>query len=303
MQTILGAGGAIGIPLAKELIKYADRIRLVGRNPQKVTSTDELFKADLTNQAQTLGAVKGSDIVYLVAGLKYDINVWLEQWPSIMKNVINACIEQKANLVFLDNVYMYGKVTGPMTEDTPFNPCSRKGEIRARIAEMLIEEYQKKNLNGVIVRAADFYGPAVKTSVFNMLVIDRLKKGQSANWLVNDKVKHTFTYTPDAAAVTALIGNTPEAYNQTWHLPSDKNALTGEEFVRLTAEIIGAKPKWSVLKKWQLQLVGLFNPVVKESMEMLYQSEFEYIFDSSKFENYFKIKSTSYKDGITVSAG
>ena len=130
MQTILGAGGAIGIPLAKELVRHSDKIRLVGRNPKKINPADELFIADISDYNQTMEAVKGSDIVYLVAGLKYDLKVWQVQWPAIMKNVIDACKKQGAKLIFLDNVYMYGKVNGWMTEGTPFNPCSRKGEVR-----------------------------------------------------------------------------------------------------------------------------------------------------------------------------
>ena len=301
MQTILGAGGAIGIPLAKELVRFSDKIRLVGRNPKKVNPSDELFTADIIDYNQTLEAVKGSDIVYLVAGLKYDLKVWQAQWPVLMKNVIDACKKHRAKLIFLDNVYMYGRVNGWMTEETPFNPCSRKGEIRARIAQMLIDEYKNKNLDAAIVRSADFYGSNIRSSVFNILVIDKLKKGQSANWLLNDNVKHSFTYNIDAARAAALIGNTPSAFNQTWHLPTDKNALTGAEYIKLTAGILVSKPKYFVLKKWQLRLVGFFVSDIKESMEMLYQNEYEYLFNSTKFENYFNIKPTSYKEGLTAS--
>ena len=60
-QTILGAGGAIGIELAKALPTYTSDIRLVGRNPKKINSTDELFKADLSNRDEVLKAVEGSD--------------------------------------------------------------------------------------------------------------------------------------------------------------------------------------------------------------------------------------------------
>jgi len=301
MQTILGAGGAIGIPLTHELINYTDKVRIAGRNPKKLNTYDEIIKTDLTNPGQTMEAVNGSDIVYLVAGLKYDRNIWKAQWPVIMQNVINACIKYDSKLVFFDNVYMYGRKCAHMTENTPFNPCSEKGEIRAQIAQMLIDEYEKKNLQAVIVRSADFYGPSIKTSIFNELIITYLKKGKKAYWLLNDKVKHSFTYTPDAAKATALIGNTPEAFNQTWHLPTDKDALTGEGYIKLTADMLGVPAKWRVFKKWQLKLVGLFNSDIKESYEMLYQYEDDYLFDSLKFENYFKLKPTTYKDGIKSS--
>jgi len=301
MQTILGSGGAIGIPLANELTHFTDKIKLAGRNPRKVNPGDELIKTDLTDRDQTMNAVKGSDIVYLVAGLKYDLKIWREQWPVIMKNVINACLLYHAKLVFFDNVYMYGKVSGRMTENTPFNPCSEKGKLRAHIAQMLIDEYKKKNLNAVIVRAADFYGPNAKTGILNFLVIDQLRKRKTAHWFLNDKVKHSFTFTPDAAKAVALIGNTPDAFNQTWHLPTHRDALTGEEFIKLTADILSIPAKWTLYKKWQLDLLGLFNSDVKALNEMLYQYEDDYLFDSSKYENYFKIKPTNYVDGIKLS--
>src|SRR5690606_20714194 len=107
MQTILGAGGAIGIPLAKELKKYTDKIRLVARNPKKVNESDELFPANLINREQVFVAVEGSEIVYLTVGLKYSLKTWLMEWPMLMDNVISACKEHRAKLVFFDNVYMY----------------------------------------------------------------------------------------------------------------------------------------------------------------------------------------------------
>ncbi len=118
MQTILGANGIISTELAKALPRYTDKIRLVSRNPRKVNETDEIFSADLMNKEQTLAVVAGSEVVYLTAGLQYNISVWREQWPVIMRNVIDACIVHHAKLVFFDNVYMYGKVNGWMTEET-----------------------------------------------------------------------------------------------------------------------------------------------------------------------------------------
>src|SRR5688500_4473885 len=107
MQTILGAGGAVGIPLAKELKAYTDKIRLVSRNPKRVNADDELFPADLTDRDAVRQAVEGATVTYLTAGLPYSRKVWRRDWPLIMANVIDACIEHNSKLVFLDNVYMY----------------------------------------------------------------------------------------------------------------------------------------------------------------------------------------------------
>ena len=298
MQTILGSGGIIASHLASTLPGYTDKIRLVSRNPKPVTGKEELVTADLTSAGQVMNAVKGSEVVYLTAGLQYDIKVWQEQWPKLMQNVINACKENGSRLVFFDNVYMYGKVAGPMTEDTPFNPCSRKGEVRAKIATMILDEVKKGELTALIARAADFYGPATANSFLNMMVFENLKKGKSAQLMISKNLKHSFTYTPDAGKATALLGNTPSAYNQTWHLPTDANVLTGQQIVESAAKELNMKPKVTVLPRLMIQVAGLFNPIIKESVEMLYQYDSDYIFDSGKFDSAFTFEKVLYADGI-----
>jgi nucleoside-diphosphate-sugar epimerase len=298
MQTILGSSGVIGTELAKSLTLYTDKIRLVSRNPKRVNPTDQLVTADLTNYIEVLTAVEGPDVVYLTAGLQYKINVWQTQWPLIMKNVIEACKTHKAKLVFFDNVYSYGLVKGWMKEDTLVNPTSKKGEVRAQIAQMIMSEVEKGHLDALIARSADFYGPNTPLSFATVTVFHNLKKGKSAQWFIDADKKHSMTYTPDAGRAAAILGNTPSAYNQIWHLPTDKNALTGKEFIDIAAKAFGVEPKYMVLKKWMIQMVGYFVPVVKESIEMLYQNEYDYLFDSAKFEKAFNFMPTSYKDGI-----
>jgi nucleoside-diphosphate-sugar epimerase len=298
MQTILGAGGIIGKELAKSLPKYTDRIRLVSRHPKKVNPTDEIVSADLLDSEQVMKAVQGSEVVYLTAGLPYNIKTWQSQWPVIMKNVIDACKKHNAKLVFFDNVYSYGRVSGWMTENTPMNPSSRKGLVRKEIAQMVMDAISEDKLKAIIARAADFYGPDTPLSFANVMVFDNLKKGKKAQWLINDNVKHSLTYTPDAGKATAILGNTERAYNQIWHLPTDRNALTGKEFIEKVAKEFGQSPRYMVLPRSMVRMVGLFNGIVRESVEMLYQNDSDYLFDSSKFEEAFDFKATSYGQGI-----
>lgn len=300
MQTILGANGVIANNLAKELPKYNDQIRLVSRNPKKVHQTDEVFSADLLNEAQTDKAVAGSAIVYLTAGLPYTVKVWREQWPVVMNNVIAACEKHNARLVFFSNVYPYGRVNGWMTEETPFNPCSKKGEIRAQIEETLLSEVKKGSLTAMIVRGADFYGPYTPLSFVDAILFKNFAAGKKGQWMLNDTTKHSFTYTPDAGKAMAILGNSPSAYNQVWHAPTDRNVLTGKQFIELTANEFGVKPNYTVLKKWMIQMAGLFDTNIKEAVEMLYQSEIDYLFDSSKFEKAFQFTPTSYQNGIAA---
>ena len=298
MQTILGSTGTIGNKLTKILPQYTDKIRLVSRNPKKINENDDLFSANLFDAEETLKAVEGSEVVYLTVGLKYDINVWQNQWSEIMKNVIEACKKNNSKFVFFDNIYIYGKVDGWITETSPIKPDSEKGKVRAELHKMIMNEVEQGNLKAIIARAADFYGPNTPLSFVNILVFENYKKRKKAQWLIDVNKKHTFTYTPDAGKATAILGNTESAYNQVWHLPTNRNALTGKEFIELAAKTFGVKPEYTILKKWMLTMVGLFVSEIKENNEMLYQNNSGYLFDSTKFEKAFNFKPASYEEGI-----
>ena len=300
MQTILGSGGAIGIELAKALIKYTNEIRLVSRNPEKINHTDELVSADLLNPNEVKNAVKGSSIVYVTVGFPYSYKVWKESWPVFTENVIDACIEHDCKLVFFDNIYMYdSNHLNGMTEDTPINPPSKKGQIRAEIVDLIMNKVKEGALTALVARSADFYGPNIKnTSILTETVFNPLSNGKKANWMSSLKFKHSFTYTPDAAEATALLGNSEKAYNQVWHLPTAENPPTGKEWIEAISKEMGVKPRYQVATKFIVKLLGLFNPIMKEMPEMMYQYDRDYVFNSEKFEKEFNYKPTPYLDGI-----
>lgn len=298
-QTILGSGGAIGTPLAKELLAYTSEIRLVGRNPQKVNPGDELFPADLASQADVDRAVEGSSVVYLTVGLKYSLRVWEAEWPVVMQNVISACRKHSAKLVFFDNIYLYDKDhLSPMTEETPVNPPSRKGRVRAGLVKMIMDEVAAGTLTALIARAADFYGPSIRNSVLLETVFNNLAAGKKANWLGSVTFKHSYTFTPDAAKGTALLGNTPDAYNQAWHLPTAPDPFTGRQWIEAIAAAMGVKPRYQAAPKPVVRVLGLFMPIMREMVEMLYQYDRDYVFDSGKFEKRFRLTPTPYFEGI-----
>lgn len=305
MQVILGSGGAIGIELAKELKKYTSTVRLASRNPQKINDDDKMVTCDLSKLEMVENAVAGCEVAYLVAGLPYRTKVWQYQWPLIMKNVIDACKKHNTKLVFFDNIYMYNpNKLAPMTEQTEFFPSSKKGKVRAQIAKMILDEISSGELEALIARSADFYGPGIKNSVLNEAVFNNLKNEKKANWFCSTSKLHNFTFTPDAAKATALLGNTNSAFGQTWHLPT-ATPISGKEWIVKIAKELGAEPKIQVAPTFLIRLLGLFNPIMKEFVEMLYQYNRDYDFNSSKFENAFKIKPTSIDEGIKqmVSAG
>ena len=297
MITILGAGGAIANHLVDELAAETEPVRLVGRSPKPVARLQTLA-ADLSDPSQALTAVSGSRIVFLLVGLKYDRVVWRELWPKIMRNTIEACKRSGAWLIFFDNVYMYGKVDGVMTEETPFNPCSKKGQIRAEIASTLLEEMKTGNLTALIARCPDFFGPRAPTGVANVLVFDNFAQGKPAYWLVNDSLPHSFAFTPDAAKSLVVLAKSESAWNQTWHVPAAGNPPTGKEFIDQAAREFGVRPRRRLLIRPMIKMAGWFDTTIGELYEMLYQYDRPYLFDSTKFQAAFGLKPTPYADSI-----
>jgi nucleoside-diphosphate-sugar epimerase len=301
MITILGAGGAIGNELAALLAGRRQPFRLAGRHPQPV-SGGETVAVDVTDLDQTIRAVSGSDVVCLLVGLKYDLRVWQEQWPRVMANAIEACKRVNARLVFFDNVYMYGRVTAPMTENTPYRPCSKKGNVRAAIAASLMEETAAGRLRALIARSADFYGPSTQNGLPNILVFEPFSKGRKASWTVNADVPHSMTFTPDAARALLMLIERETAWNQVWHLPTAPQPPTGRQVITMAAEAMGVAPRFRVLGRGMLRVAGWFNPLVGELNEMLYQYDAPYLFDSSKFAREFGFGGTPYAEGIPMAA-
>jgi nucleoside-diphosphate-sugar epimerase len=299
MQTILGAGGAIAIPLARELKNYTDYIRLVSRNPKKVNDTDEPYPIDLSRPELVDRAIAGSEVVYVVIGFEYKLSVWQRLWPPFMKAVIAACKSHGARLVFFDNVYLYAKTAIPhMTESSPVAAPSRKGEVRQQLHEQIMHEVEKKNLTALIARSADFYGPDNKSSALNMMVVDNFLKGKKAQAFGDVDKIHSYTYTPDAGKATALLGNTADAYNQVWHLPTTREKLSTRQWIGLIAEEMNTLPRIQTIPLWMINTLSLFIPVMREFPEMLYQYQQDYFFDSSKFEKRFGITATPPAEGI-----
>jgi nucleoside-diphosphate-sugar epimerase len=301
MVTILGAGGPIGNELATRLSAKETPIRLVARHPKAVPGA-ETIAADLADPEQTIAAVTGSDVACLLVGLKYDLATWQELWPRIMRNAIDACKRTGTKLLFFDNVYMYGSVAGLMTEATPYRPCSKKGEIRARIATALMDEVRAGNLTAMIARSADFYGPNTKNGVPNVLVFEPFAKRGTASWLVNANVPHSLTFTPDAARGVAMLIERKSAWNQIWHLPTAPDPPTGKAFIQMAATAFGVPARYRMLSKLMLRVAAWFDPLVRESLEMLYQNSAPYLFDSTKFANEFGFAGTPYADAIRIAA-
>ncbi|MDR7943262.1 NAD-dependent epimerase/dehydratase family protein [Enterobacter soli] len=300
MQTILGASGQIARELARELKRnYTDDLRLVSRHPQKVNDSDMTCAADLLDAQQTRNAVKGSDTVYFAAGLPPDSALWERQFPTMLKNALDAARMAGAKFVYFDNTYMYTQSNAPQTEETRFAPRGRKGKVRAAMADRVLDEMKRAEIPVLIGRAPEFYGPGKTQSFTNALILDKLKSGKRPRVPVRDDKLRTLIWTPDASRALAVLGNTPDAYGQSWHLPCCDDRLTYQQFVTLACDIFGQQADYSVISKLAFTAAGLVSKGAREIRELLPRYEFDNLFESEKFKQRFPdFAVTTYREGL-----
>lgn len=302
MQTILGANGQIGEELARALKRnFTSDIRIVSRGAKRVNDTDEVFSADLSIKEKAMEAVKGSEIAYFTLGLPISSDLWEKQFPLILRNVIDACKINRTKLVFFDNTYMYPQDDRVLTEETIFDPVGRKGKVRKEMVEMVLKEMQSGELEAVICRAPEFYGPGKTQSITNTLIFNNIKEGKKLKVPLSDAKRRSLIWTPDASSATALIGNTPDAFGQTWHLPVDESHPTYKQFIEWVSEVYGNRLKYSVVPKFIFKIGTRFNKRVKELQELLPRYEHHNVFDDSKFRKRFPdFEVTTYRKGIEL---
>ncbi|MBK0420528.1 NAD-dependent epimerase/dehydratase family protein [Leucobacter sp. CSA2] len=300
MQTILGAGGQIADELARELRRtHTDDIRLVSRSPRAVHPRDELVAADLLDPEATKSAVAGSDIVYVTAGLPMDSELMAERFPRMIENALAAAAEHDARLVFFDNTYMYPQTAEPQTEATEFRPLGAKGRVRAETATLVLDAIADGRIDGLIGRAPEFYGPDKTRSFTNTAIFDRIRAGKRPRIPISDQTRRSLIWTPDASRALALLGNSPEAYGQTWHLPVDPDHPSYARIVERAAEVTGRRIRPRVIPEQVFRAGAHVDPAVKEMLELLPRYRQDNIFDSSKFASAFPaFRATPMAEGV-----
>ena len=305
MQTILGSNGPIGHELAVELAQhYTQEIRLVSRHPTRINPHDELVAANMLNADETSTAIAGSDIVYFTLGLPMNSTMWEDQFPTMLANVIQACQDHHSKLVLFDNTYMYPKTAAIQTEATPFTPVGRKATVRAKMATMLLTAMKQQTITAVICRAPEFYGPASTKSITNTLLFKNIRAGKRAKVPVSQRTRRSLIWTPDASRAMALIGNTPDCYGQTWHLPVDDRSLTYQDLLQLAGQTLGHPIQRTVIPMWQFKLGSLFSSQLRELAELLPRYQVDNRFSSAKFEQRFPdFHVTTFEQGIQTILG
>ena len=203
-----------------------------------------------------------------------------------------------AKLIAMENLYMYGPTDGRLlTEDLPHAPNTRKGTVRARMSKELMEAHTSGKVRVAIGRASDFFGPRVLVSAAGEQVFGRAVEGKSAQVAGDPDQPHTYTYAPDIGRGLAILGEHEEALGQAWHLPSPETVTT-REFVGMIFEEVGKPARVQAAPKILLRALGLFNPPLRETVEMLYEFEEPFVVDHSDFTRTFGNHATPLGEAI-----
>lgn len=281
---VFGASGGAGGALVRELTSTDHRVRAVSRRPPLGDPGVDAVAADAADPAQALAACEGAAVVYHCAQPPYDR--WEALFPTITQNIAEAAATSGATLVYADNVYAYGPVDRPMTEDMPARATTRKGRVRALMAERLLTAHRDGRLRVVVARSSDYYGPGGANSVVGDVLFGAAVAGRRARWLGRMDVAHSLNYLPDVARALLTLGSRPEAVGEVWHVPAGE-PLNGRDFVALIEVALGRRVKVSPTSRLTLRLAGMVDARARESTEMLYQWDRPFVLNATKFERTF----------------
>jgi nucleoside-diphosphate-sugar epimerase len=296
LHVVFGTG-PVGLAVMDELVSKSKRVRMVNRSGRaSVPHGVEVVGGDATDEVFAREASDGASVVYFALNPPY--NKWLELFPPLQAGVLKGAASAGAKLVAMENLYMYGLTGGrSLTEDLPYAPNTRKGAVRARMSEELMEAHSSGRVRVAIGRASDYFGPRVLVSAAGDQVFGRAVEGKSAQVAGDPNQPHTYTYAPDVGRGLTILGEREEALGQAWHLPSPET-LTTRQFVEMIFEEVGKPARIQAAPKILLRAMGLFNPGMRELIEMLYEFEEPFVIDYSKFEQAFGEQATPLKEAI-----
>jgi nucleoside-diphosphate-sugar epimerase len=284
-HVVLGAAGGTGSAVVGELVARGLPVRAVTRSgTADVPEAVEQVAADVASPDGARRACDGAVVVYHCA--QPDYTKWVALFPPLTAAVLDGAATAGAKLVFADNMYVYGAPDGPMTEETPQRAEGHKGRTRVEMAAAILRAHADGRLRCTIGRSSDYYGPRGTGTTAGDNIMKPALRGKRARWLGSLDQPHTLNYLEDLGRTLVTLGERDEADGQVWHLPAAE-PLTGRQFLTLVYEAAGHPPKPGVATRTMIRLAGLFNPLVRELNETLYQFERPFISDASKFERAF----------------
>jgi nucleoside-diphosphate-sugar epimerase len=298
LHVVFGAG-----PLAqatmRALLKRGRTVKMVNRSgerPADVPAGVEIVGGDAYRTDFTRSVIKEAAVVYQCAQPEY--HQWVTQFPPLQASILEGAAANGAKLIVGENLYMYGDTDGqPIHEGLPYSAHTRKGRVRGKMANALLEAHRTGKVRVAMARGADFYGPGVLGSALGERTILPLLQGKPAEVTGSLDQPHTYTYISDFGEALAILGEYDEALGQAWHVPNPPT-LTQRELVTLFFKEAGLEPKFSVMGKFMLMMGGLFIPAAREMVEMAYEFEKPFRVDASRFVKAFGDIATPHETAV-----
>ena len=299
---LVGAAGAIGQSIAKAVSAQGAPYRVVGRSRDALAaafgadSLAEIVTWNPDDPTSVQAAAAGIDtMVYLVG-----VNYWqFELHPRVMKQALDGAIAAGVNrIVLIGTVYPYGRPrTRPVREDHPRDPHTFKGRMRKAQEDLLLEAHAQGKIQATVLRLPDFYGPGVDKSFLHSAFTAAVTGGVT-NMVGPLDTPHEFVFVPDVGPVVARLTSTPDAYGRVWHL-AGVGATTQRAIIEEIERQIGHRLRVRIAGKTMLRLIGLFNPLMREMVEMHYLLTAPVLMDDSALQELLgPIHKTPYSDGV-----
>lgn len=288
LHVIFGSG-PVGMAILDELHKQGVSVRLVnrsGKTKEALPAGVELLRGDVADKRFAIKAAAGAAVVYNALNPAY--SQWVTLFPGLQAGVLAAAEANNAKLVVMDNLYMYGEPKGqPMHETMPYLAQTKKGKLRAQMAQELLAAHTAGRVQVAVGRASDFIGPRVWASALGGdLVFKAAVQGKAAQVVGNLDMPHSYTYMPDIGRALVTLAQHEDAFGQVWHMPTPP-AVSTRRMLEMIYAAAGYPVKVQVAPRWLLQLMGLFNPDAGELVEMLYEFEQPFVIDDGKFRQRF----------------
>jgi len=296
LHVVFGTG-AVGLAVMRELLGQGKHVRLVNRSGTAATPAQvEVVKGNAADPASTRQLCQGASVVYNCVNAPY--TDWAALLPPMHAAVIQGAAAANAKLVVAENLYMYGPVAGSITEALPARPTTRKGRVRAQLAEELLTAHHRGLVRATAGRASDFFGPqAGVQGIFGDRIIPALLEGRTVMVLGKLDVLHTYTYISDFGKGLVVLGARDEALGQPWHIPNAPT-LTTRQMLELFFEQAQLPPRMGSVPDLVVRMLGLVNPPLREVAEMLYEFNAPFVVDSSKFVQAFGDIATPHREAV-----
>lgn len=296
LNVVIG-NGPVGASVAARLAADGARVRMLTRSGSGGGGAVEAVRADALDPASLRGLFDGAAAVYdCLHAPKYTDKNWRAVLPSADRNVRAEAARAGALVVCPESLYSYAPPTGPITEDTPRSPQTKKGRIRAE----LIEARLTGDVPVVIVAASDFYGPLALSAHAGERMLGAVTRGKTLRVVGSADQPHSFTYVPDLAAAMITAAGKPELWNRMLLAPTAP-PLTQRELAGRYAAAAGLPaPRVERMAPWLLRAAGLALPEVAGLAEMSYQFARPFVLDSTASEHALGLAPTPIEEGAAA---